>query len=72
LGNVLTGTSYQCRDRTGTLAIVDNSFTAAYLDSSSHQVKIFNKAQNGSVTQVPFTCNGIGTDTDPIQSIEVM
>jgi hypothetical protein len=62
----------QCRDITNTLAILDNSFTAAYLDTATHQVKVFNQAPNGTVTQVPFVCNGIGTDASPLpQNIEV-
>jgi hypothetical protein len=65
------GTSFQCRDLTNSLAILDNSFTAAYLDSASHQVKVFNQAPNGSPTQVPFVCNNIGSDAAPVTSIEV-
>jgi hypothetical protein len=64
--------SIQCRDVTNTLPILDNSFTAAYLDTSTHQVKVFNQAPNGTVTQVPFLCNGIGSDSSPLpQNIEV-
>jgi hypothetical protein len=67
------GGSIQCRDVTNTMLIPDNSTTAAYLDPVTHQVKIFNQtANNGAVTQVPFVCNGIGTDTNPLpQNIEV-
>jgi hypothetical protein len=64
--------SIQCRDVTNTLAIADNSFTAAYLDATTHQVKVFNQGPNGTVTQVPFVCNGIGTDASPLpQNVEV-
>lgn len=65
------GTSSQCRDLTNSLAIADNSFTAAYLDSAAHQVRVFNQAPNGSPTQVPFVCNNIGSDAAPVNTIEV-
>lgn len=71
-GKTASGVAFQCRDITNTMAVVDNSITQPYLDSNSHQVKIFNQpVPNGAITQAPFICNGIGTDTDPVASIEV-
>jgi hypothetical protein len=71
-GTTQSKTPFQCRDIVNTLAVPDNSYTQAYLDTTSHTVKIFNQEQNlGTVTQVPFTCTGIGTDTDPVATIEV-
>lgn len=73
---VVTGTTqsrakFQCRDIVNSLAVLDNSFTQAYVDLATHQLKVFNQVPNGAVAQVPFTCNGIGSDGDQVATIEV-
>jgi hypothetical protein len=71
-GKTLSGVSFQCRDISHTFPVLDNSITQTYLDPNSHQVKIFNQTvPNGSINQAPFVCTGIGTDTDPVNTIEV-
>lgn len=71
-GKTVSGAAFQCRDITNTFPISDNSITQPYLDSNAHVVKIFNQAiPSNTVTQAPFVCNNIGSDTDPVASIEV-
>ena len=69
-GTTVSGVSFQCRDVTTTVAISDNSFTRAYLDPNSNTVVVFNSL-NGQLNQVPFACNGIGSPTDQVATIEV-
>lgn len=68
-GKTVSGASFECRDVDTTASISDNSFTRAYLDPNAHNVQVFN-ALNGNITKIPFTCDGIGSDTDQVQTIE--
>jgi hypothetical protein len=68
-GKTASGAAFQCRDVTTTDTVLDNSFTRAYLDPNAHSVTVFN-ALNGAVKIVPFTCSGIGSDTDQVSVIE--
>lgn len=70
-GKTASGATFQCRDITNSLAVLDNSITQPYLDPFAHRVLILNQAPNGTVTTAPFVCNGIGTDGDAVASIEV-
>lgn len=70
-GKTAGGVPFQCRDITTQFSIPDNSFTQAFLDPNAHQVKIMNQLANGAVNDAGFACTGIGTDTDPVASIEV-
>lgn len=70
-GKTVGGARFQCRDVQTQFAISDNSFTQAFLDPFAHSVKIYNQLPNGSANAAPFVCNGIGSDTDPVATIEV-
>jgi len=71
IGKTAGGASFQCRDIQTQFAISDNSFTQAFLDPNAHQVKILNQLANGAVNDAGFVCNGIGTDADPVATVEV-
>ena len=70
-GKTVSNTPFQCRDITHNLAITDNSLTQAYLNVNTHQVFLLNQSVGGPITQVPFVCNNIGTDADPVKFIDV-
>jgi hypothetical protein len=70
-GKTVSGASFECRDITTTFAILDHSGTQAFLDPANHKVVIANQSLNGTPSLAPFTCTGIGTDTDPVDTIEV-
>jgi hypothetical protein len=50
---------------------LDHSGTQAFLDPANHKVVIANQPLNGTPSLAPFTCTGIGTDTAPVDTIEV-
>jgi len=56
---------------TNQLAITDNSLTPTFFDPFGHTVKVYNLVPNGTPQAAPFTCTGIGTNTDPVSQIEV-
>lgn len=70
-GTTLSGAQFECRDITNTFVVADNSVTQPFLDPVNHKVLVFNQPPNGTVTQAPFSCSGIGTDADPVNTIEV-
>jgi hypothetical protein len=70
-GKTVSNTPFQCRDITHNLAVADNSLTQAYLNVNTHQVFLLNQAVGGPITQVPFVCDNIGSDADPVKFIDV-
>jgi hypothetical protein len=71
-GTTRSGAKFECRDITNTFPIVDNSVTQPMLDTTAHTVKVFNQTAPGAaIIQTPFVCNGIGSDNDPVDTIEI-